>query len=76
MKEKTQIKEVSRDEIYEDVFERYVEMFQEELKEMVQDGINFKGLDDMSDKELIEAYKELHCFDKDCKIKIIETKFD
>ncbi len=70
MNEENKVIKVKREVIRETVFNALEEeYFSDGIKDVILDGINFKGLDSMSDRELIKRYKEFLCIDD--KIKIV-----
>jgi len=65
--------EVERDEIFNRIVDDYIERFEEDAKDMAINGIQFKGVEKMSDKELIKEYKDLVYIDDMYKIKIVSN---
>ena len=70
MTTKTKVLKIKRDDIYASIFESYHDNIIENAKDIVYDGFKFKGLNNMSDKELIREYQDINFIDD--KIKIIE----
>lgn len=69
-KKEKEIKKVTLDEIQQTIFEEYYDWLITEAKDIIFDGINFKGLNKMSRKELVEKYKELMYLDDNVEVVI------
>ena len=50
---------IKRHEMFDIIFNNIIEHFENNAKDLVLDGINFKGLENMSDIELIDEYKSI-----------------
>ena len=68
VKQKIETLEICRDEMFNNLFEKYIEHFESDAKDLVLNGTKFKGLNNMSDKELRSVYKDV--FDIKGEIKI------
>ena len=56
---KTKIIEVKREELNTTLFNRLYQCFSENTKDIVLNGLKFKGIHEMSDNELIKEYKDI-----------------
>ena len=71
---KQKLLKIEREDIITAIFDGYSEHLQNDAKDIILDGFKFKGLNNMSDKELKGEYKNILYIDD--KIKIIDTEED